>query len=121
MGGRKEYGDELYLIYKKEKKRKRKNTYLFSPLAVWTVAMISLFLEGVQARLMGSSAFLIYSTKWKTSYEDLFIAIGPSRFLLRLGILEAVGSHGGQDIREQIEESRYKIKIRIKETRIIQE
>jgi len=34
MGGRKEYGDELYLIYKKEKKRKRKKTYLFSLLAV---------------------------------------------------------------------------------------
>ena len=68
--------EDVYLIYKKEKNRKGKKTYLFSLLAVWTVAMISLFLEGVQARLMGSSAFLIYSMKWKTIYEDLFIAMG---------------------------------------------
>jgi len=46
------------LIYKKEKKRKKKENLSLSLLAVWTVAMISLFLEGVQARLIGSSAFL---------------------------------------------------------------
>ena len=64
------------LWFNLQKEKKRKETYLFSLLTVWTVAMIYLFLEGVQARLMGSSAFLIYSTKWKTSYEDLFIAMG---------------------------------------------
>ena len=96
---------EDVVIYTKEiKERKEKlktHTYLFCPAYLCSVATTYLVLEGVQVWRIGSSTYAIYTTKEKTDKRQLVHLHRPSRALLRLGSLEAIGSHGLQDIREK--------------------